>query len=69
MIRPSKLEHLSLETLSSQVLKFEGKGKQTQLKDLSDVSFLGKLLVFPANGRLDCKVIIYLASSKGKSVV
>ncbi len=43
--------------------------------DLSDASFLGKLLVFPANVRLDWKVITstntlaYLASStvtKGK---
>ncbi len=31
--------------------------EQTQLEDLSDASFLGKLLVFPANVRLDCKVI------------
>ncbi len=29
----------------------------TQLEDLSDVSFLGKLLVLPANVRLDWKVI------------
>jgi hypothetical protein len=42
----------------------------TQLKHLLDVSFLGKLLVFPANGRLDWKVIAsanalaYLASLK-----
>jgi hypothetical protein len=27
MTRPNKLEGLSLETLSSQVLEFEGKGK------------------------------------------
>ncbi len=31
--------------------------EQTQLKDLSDASFLGKLLVLPANVRLDLKVI------------
>jgi hypothetical protein len=29
----------------------------TQLKHISDDSFLGKLLVFPANVRLDWKVI------------
>jgi hypothetical protein len=27
------------------------------LEDLSDASFLGKLLVFPANVRLDCRNI------------
>ncbi len=27
MMRPNKLEHLSLETLSSQVLEFEGKAR------------------------------------------
>ncbi len=31
--------------------------EQTQLKDLSDASFLGKVLVLPANVRLDWKVI------------
>jgi hypothetical protein len=31
--------------------------EQTQFEDLSDVSFLGKLLVLPANVRLDWKVI------------
>jgi hypothetical protein len=31
--------------------------EQTQLEDLSDASFLGKLLVLPANVRLDWKVI------------
>jgi hypothetical protein len=31
--------------------------EQTQLVDLSDASFLGKLLVLPANVRLDWKVI------------
>ncbi len=51
MARPNKLESLSLETLSSQVLEFEG--KQTQLERLSDASFLGKLLVLPANVKLD----------------
>jgi len=55
MTRPNKLE--SLETLSSQVLEFEGKAEPTQLEHLSDASFLSKLLVFPANVRLDWKVI------------
>ncbi len=31
--------------------------EQTQLEDLSDASFLGKLLVLSANLRLDRKVI------------
>jgi hypothetical protein len=31
--------------------------EQTQLEDHSDASFLGKLLVLPANVRLDWKVI------------
>jgi hypothetical protein len=31
--------------------------EQTQSEDLSDASFLGKLLVLPANVRLDWKVI------------
>jgi len=49
MMRPNKLEHLFLETLSSQVLEFEGKATEpTQLKHFSDASFLGKLLVFLA---------------------
>jgi len=30
--------------------------EQTKLKDLSDASFLGKLLVLPANVSLDWKV-------------
>jgi hypothetical protein len=55
--RPNKLECLSLETLSSQVLEFEGRPEPAQLEHISDASFLGKLLVLPANGRLDWKVI------------
>jgi hypothetical protein len=57
MMRPNKLEGSSLETLSSQVLEFEGRPEQTQLESLSDASFLDKLLVLPANVRLDSKVI------------
>jgi hypothetical protein len=56
-MRPNKLEGLPLETLSSQVLEFEGRPEQTQLEYPSDASFLGKLLVLPANVRLDWKVI------------
>jgi hypothetical protein len=33
------------------------RSEPTQLEHLSDASFLGKLLVLPANGRLDWKVI------------
>jgi hypothetical protein len=46
-----------------------GRPEPTLLKHLSDASFLGKLLAFPANVRLDWKVIAssntlpYLASS------
>jgi hypothetical protein len=53
-MRPNKLEDLSLETLSSQVLEFEGKARA----NLSDASFLGKLLVLPATVRIDWKVIV-----------
>jgi hypothetical protein len=56
-MRPEKLEHLSLETPSSQVLEFEGQAEPTQLEHLSDASFSGKLLAFPANVRLDWKVV------------
>jgi hypothetical protein len=51
------LERLSLETLSSQVLELRARPEPTQLEHLSDTSFLGKLLVFLANVRLDWKVI------------
>ncbi len=64
MMRSDKLEGLTLETLSSQVLQFEGRLEPAQLECLSDASFLGKLLVLPANVRLDWKVTLaYLASS------
>ncbi len=56
MTRPNKLEGLPLVTLSSRILEFEGKARQTQLQDLSGASFLGKLLMLPANVRLDWKV-------------
>jgi hypothetical protein len=78
MTRPNKQEHLSLETLSSQVLEFEGRPEPTQLEHISDASFLGKLLVLPANGRLDWKVIAsykhsrlfgLVVSDEGKNVL
>jgi hypothetical protein len=57
-MRPNKLEGLPLETLSSQVLEFlRARPEQTQLQDFSDASFLGKLLVLPANVGLGWKVI------------
>jgi hypothetical protein len=68
MTRPNKLEGLPLVNLSSWVLEFEGRPELTQLEDLSDASFLGKLLVLPANVKLDWKVFTgantraYLAS-------
>jgi len=52
--------------------------KPTPLKHLSDASFLGKLLVLPANVRLDWKVISryehsslfgLIISNKGKSLI
>jgi hypothetical protein len=64
MTRPNKLEGLSLETLSSQVLEFEGKARANPMECLSDASILGKLLVLPANVRLDWKGIArYIHSS------
>jgi hypothetical protein len=58
MMRPNELEGLSLKTLSSQVLTFEARPEPTQLEHLSYASFLGKLLVLPANVRPDWKVIV-----------
>jgi len=68
MTRPNKLEGLSLETLSSQVLEYDARPEPTQLEHLSDASFLGKLLVLLANVRLDWKglpgnTLGYLSSS------
>ena len=57
MMRPNKLEGLPLENLSCQVLEFEGKAWANKMGDLSDASFLGKLLVLAATVRLDWKVI------------
>jgi hypothetical protein len=57
MMRPNKLECLSLETLSSQSWNLRARPEPTQLEHLSDASFLGKLLVLPENVILDWKVI------------
>ncbi len=49
MTRPNKLGGLALETLSSQVLEFEGKARANPI----GVPFrLGNLMVLPANVRL-----------------
>jgi hypothetical protein len=56
-MRLNKLERLSLETLSSQVLEFDGKARANPIKHHSDASFSGMLLVFPENVILDWKVI------------
>ncbi len=40
-MRPNKLEGLPLETLSSQVLEFEGKARANPIQFLSEISFLG----------------------------
>ena len=75
MTRPYKREYLSLETLSSQVLELEGKARANPMEHLSDASFLGKLLAFPPNVRLNWKVIAsykhssllgFVISDKGK---
>jgi hypothetical protein len=46
-----------LETLSSQVLEFESKPRANPIGAPFRASFLGKLLVLPANIRLDWEVI------------
>ncbi len=38
MTRPNKLEHLSLETLSSQVLEFEGKDRANPMDNVGLVN-------------------------------
>ncbi len=47
------LEGFSLETISSQVFEFEGKARANPIGAIGVASFLGKLLVLPANVRLD----------------
>jgi hypothetical protein len=55
-MRPSKLEVLPLETLSSQVLEFEGKARANPIGGPFRCFFLVKLLVLPTNVRLGWKV-------------
>jgi len=57
MTRPNKLKGLPSVTLSSWVLEFEGKARANPIGAPFSCSFLGKLLVLPANVRLDWKVI------------
>ncbi len=52
--RPNKLECLSFPVKS---LNLRARPEPTQLEHLSNASILGKLLVLPANVRLDWKVI------------
>ncbi len=57
MMRPNKLEGLPLETLSSQVLEFWGKARANPIGAPFRWFLLGKLLVLPANVKLDLRVI------------
>ena len=57
MMRLNKLDHLSLETLSSQVLEFEGKARANPIGAPFRRFPLGRLLLFPSNVILDWKVI------------
>jgi hypothetical protein len=56
MTRPNKMEGLHLVTLSSRVLEFEGKARANPIGGPFRCFLLGKLLVLPANVRLDWKV-------------
>jgi hypothetical protein len=56
-MRLNKLDRLSLETLSSQVLEFEGKARADPIGAPFRCFLLGKLLLFPSNVTLDWKVI------------
>ncbi len=55
--RPNKLEGLPSETHSSRVLVFEGKARANPIGGPFRCFLLVKLLVLPANVRLDWKVI------------
>jgi hypothetical protein len=62
-MRPNKLECLKPFPVRSYNLR--ARPEPTQLEQISDASFLSKLLVLPANVRLDWKVI---ASCKHSSL-
>jgi hypothetical protein len=57
MTRPNKLEGLPLNDLSGQVFEFEGNARANPIGAPFRWFLLGKLLVLPANVRLDWKVI------------
>jgi hypothetical protein len=57
MMRPNKLEQLSLVTLSIQVLEFLSKARANPIGAPFRCFLLGKLLVLPANVRLEWRVI------------
>jgi hypothetical protein len=56
-VRLNKLDRLSLETLSSQVLEFEGKARANPIGAPFRCFLLGRLLLFPSNVILKWKVI------------
>ncbi len=57
MTWPNKLEGLPWKPFPVGPKNLRARPEPTQSEDLSDASFLGKLLVLPANVRLDWKVI------------
>jgi hypothetical protein len=57
MTRPNKLRVCTWKPFPVRSYNLRARPEQTKLEDLSDASFLGKLLVLPANVRLDWKVI------------
>ncbi len=56
-MRSNKLKHLPFETLSSQVLEFEDKARANPIGGTFWCFSFGKLVVLPANVKLDWKVI------------
>ncbi len=57
MTRRNKLEHLSLETLSSQILDFEGKARANPIGVHFRCFFLGSAPCVTGNIKIDWKVI------------
>ncbi len=77
-MRPNKLEGLSLETLSSHVLEFEGKARANSIGAPFRCFFLDEILVLPKNVRPDWKEIVrckhssllgLVISNEGKSFI
>jgi hypothetical protein len=56
-MRLNKLDRLSFETLSSQVLEFEGKARAETIGAPFRCFLMDKLLLFPSNVILDWKMI------------